>query len=105
MTVHILTIKLVLETKKAKANSDGLIKCLRQRQDRFVTNPKIYASKVSSIYKMQWYPDSFIYLDSIIGAVGRRADTLFFARHRDYFVVTRNSMPSIWTWYRLAVSS
>jgi len=25
-----------------------------------------------------------------IGAVGRRAGALFFARHRDYFVVTRN---------------
>jgi hypothetical protein len=36
------------------------------------------------------HPDSFVYLDSIIGAVGRRAGALFFARHRDYFIVTRN---------------
>jgi hypothetical protein len=35
-------------------------------------------------------PDSFVYRDSIIGAVGRRTGALFFARHRDYFVVTRN---------------
>jgi hypothetical protein len=38
---------------------------------------------------MLWHPDSFVYLDSIIGAVGRRAGALFFARHRDYFIVTR----------------
>jgi hypothetical protein len=31
-------------------NSDGLIKCLRQRQDKFVINPKIYALKFCSIY-------------------------------------------------------
>ena len=61
-------------------NSDGLIKCLRQRQDRFVINPNIYAFKLCSIYKMQWHPDSFVSLDSIIGAVGRRAGALFFAR-------------------------
>jgi hypothetical protein len=28
--------------------------------------------------------------DSIVGAVGRRAGALFFARHLDYFIVTRN---------------
>jgi hypothetical protein len=39
---------------------------------------------------MLWHPDSFVYLDSIVGAVGRRAGALFFARHRDYFIVTRN---------------
>jgi hypothetical protein len=39
---------------------------------------------------MLWHPDSFLYRDSIIGAVGRRAGTLFFALHRDYFIVTRN---------------
>jgi hypothetical protein len=37
-----------------------------------------------------WHPDSFFYRDSIIGAVGRRAGALFFARHLDYFIVTRN---------------
>jgi hypothetical protein len=39
---------------------------------------------------MLWHPDSFVSRDSIIGAVGRRAAALFFARHRDYFIVTRN---------------
>jgi hypothetical protein len=39
---------------------------------------------------MLWHPDSFVYRDSIIGAVSRRAGALFFARHRDYFIVTRN---------------
>jgi hypothetical protein len=72
------------------ANSDGLIKRLRQRQDSFVTNPNIYAPKFCSIYKMLWHLDSFISRDSIIGAVGRRSGALFFARHRDYFIVTRN---------------
>jgi hypothetical protein len=76
--------------KKTKANSDGLINCLRQRQDRFVINPHIYALKLCFVYKILWHPDSFVYLDSIIGAVGRRAGALFFAVHRDYFIVTRN---------------
>jgi hypothetical protein len=65
---------------KPAYNSDGLIKCLRQRQDRFVLNPNIYALKFSSIYKILWHPDSFIYRDRIIGAVGQRAGALFFAR-------------------------
>ena len=39
------------------------------------------------------HPDSFIALDSIVGAVGRRAGAVFFARHLDYFIVTRNSQP------------
>jgi hypothetical protein len=77
----------------ALPNSDGLIKCLRQRQDSFSVNPKIYAFKLCSVYKILWHPDSFVYLDSIIGAVGRRAGASFFARYLDYFVVTRNSQP------------
>jgi len=32
-------------------NSDGLIKCLRQRQDSFSVNPNIYALKFCSVYK------------------------------------------------------
>jgi hypothetical protein len=62
----------------------------RQRQDKFVTCPNIYAFKFCSIYKILWHPDSFVYRDSIIGAVGRRSGASFFARHRDYFIVTRN---------------
>ena len=31
-------------------NSDGLIKCLRQRQDKFVIDPNIYALKLFTIY-------------------------------------------------------
>jgi hypothetical protein len=71
-------------------NSDGLIKCLRQRQDSFVASSKIYALKLCSFYKILWHPDSFVYRDSIIGAAGRRAGAMFFALHRDYFIVTRN---------------
>jgi hypothetical protein len=79
--------------KKRNTNSDGLINCLRQRQDKFVINPNIYALKFCSIYKMLWHPDSFVYRDSIIGAVGRRSGASFFARHLDYFIVTRISQP------------
>jgi hypothetical protein len=53
---------------------------------------------------MLWHPDSFVYRDSIIGAVGRRAGALFFALHRDYFIVTQTPLLSIWTCYCLTVS-
>jgi hypothetical protein len=53
--------------------------------------PQHHALKFCSIYKMLWHPDSFVYRDSIVGAVGRRAGASFFARHLDYFIVTRNS--------------
>jgi hypothetical protein len=80
----------MLETNKigTNANSDGLINCLRQRQDKFVTSPNIYAINLCSIYKMLRHPDSFLYRDSIIGTVGRRSGALFFALHQDYFIVT-----------------
>jgi hypothetical protein len=55
-----------------------------------VINPQLYALKLCLFYKTLWPLDSFIYQDSIIGAVGRRAGALFFAVHRDYFIVTRN---------------
>jgi hypothetical protein len=42
---------------------------------------------------MLWHPVSFIAWDSIFGAVGRRAGAVFFARHLNYFIVTRNSQP------------
>jgi hypothetical protein len=35
-------------------------------------------------------PGHLVSRDSIIGAVGRRSGALFFALHRDYFIVTRN---------------
>ena len=71
-------------------NSDGLIKCLPQAHDKFVTFLNIYAQEPSNIYKILWHPDSFIARDSTVGLVGRRTGALFFARHRDYFIVTRN---------------
>jgi hypothetical protein len=71
-------------------NSDGLIKCLRQRQDSFSVNPNIIALNIFAIYKILWRPDSFVSRDSIFGAVGRRAGASFFARHLDCFNVTRN---------------
>jgi hypothetical protein len=51
--------------------------------------PKIYARKLCSIYKILWHPDSFVSRDSIFGLAGRRAGALFFALHQDYFIVTR----------------
>jgi hypothetical protein len=36
-------------------------------RDSFVINPNIYALKFCSIYKIQWYPDSFIARDRIVG--------------------------------------
>ena len=59
-------------------------------QDSFVISPKIYARKLCSIYKILWHPDSFVSRDSFFGLAGRRAGALFFARHLDYFIVTRN---------------
>ena len=38
-------------------------------------------------------PDSFIFRDSIVRLAGRRTGASFFARHLDYFIVTRNSQP------------
>ena len=81
----------VLEHEKiTKANSDGLIKCLPPTHDSFVAIPKIYARKFCFIYEILWHPDSFVSRDSIFGLAGRRAGALFFARHRDYFIVTLN---------------
>ncbi len=84
------TISIIRQIKNPNHNSDGLINCLPPTQDSFVTSPKIYARKLCSIYKILWHPDSFVYRDSIFGLAGRRAGALFFARHRDYFIVTRN---------------
>jgi hypothetical protein len=36
-------------------------------RDSFVINPNIYALKLCSVYKILWHPDSFVYLESIIG--------------------------------------
>jgi hypothetical protein len=44
----------------------------------------------SAVYKFLWHPDSSVSRDSIFGLAGHRAGALFFALHRDYFVVTRN---------------
>jgi hypothetical protein len=73
------------------ANLDGLINCLPPTQDSFVTNPKINAFKLCSIYKILWHPDCLVYRDSIFGLAGRRSGALFFARHLDSFIVTQNS--------------
>jgi hypothetical protein len=42
-------------------------------RDSFSVNPKIYALKFCFVYKNLRHPDSFVYLDSIIGL---RADAL-----------------------------
>jgi hypothetical protein len=46
--------------------------------------------KFYSSIKFSLQRDSFVSRDSIFGLAGRRAGALFFARHRDYFNVTRN---------------
>jgi hypothetical protein len=74
----------------APPNSDGLIKYLPPTQDSVVSCPKIYALKLYCFYKILWHPDSTVSRDSIFGLAGRRAGALFFALHRDYFIVTRN---------------
>ena len=38
--------------------------------------------------------DCFVFRDKVNRAAGRRAGALFFARHLDYFIMTRNSHPS-----------
>ena len=54
------------------------------------SQPQIYESKLCSIYKILWHPDSFVCRDSIFVLAGRRAGGLFFALHRDYFIMTQN---------------
>jgi hypothetical protein len=56
-------------------------------------NAQFYAFKFCFIYKVLWHPDGLITRDSIVGAVGLRAGAVFFALHRDNFIVTRNSQP------------
>jgi hypothetical protein len=101
--------------KKTKANSDGLIKCLRQRQDKFLVHPKHLWEKNLGHLLTSLHPDSFISRDSIIGAVGRRAGALHCPDMRSivmgFLLVTETisswhetSQASIWTWYRLRVS-
>jgi hypothetical protein len=52
--------------------------------------PKIYVIKLISTYEILWHPDCSCYRDSDNRAAGRRAGALFFARHLDYFIMTRN---------------
>ena len=51
---------------------------------------KVYKSDLSATYQILLHPDCSCCQDKVNGAVGRRAGALFFARHRDYFIVTRN---------------
>jgi hypothetical protein len=71
---------------------NGFARHGRLRQDNFSVNPKIYTLKFSSIYKIPWNPDSFVYRDSIVGAVGRLrqlADNALPAcRQVDFLLVT-----------------
>ena len=73
-----------------KPNSDGLIKCLRQpgqirgqpersMRENFVPFIKFCAPRLFHL------PGQ-----SLCRAAGHRTGALFFALHRDYFVVTRN---------------
>jgi hypothetical protein len=95
----------------ALPNSDGLINCLRQRQDSLVRGPEglltkltgnLWARKLFFLLSDQQYemhcpfyqisePSRLPFSGTIIGAVGRRSGASFFARHLDYFIVTRNS--------------
>ena len=74
---------------RAAPNSDGLIKCLQPTQDNFVTSPKsMLENSVPFIKSVA--PGQFHLPGQHLGLAGRRAGALFFARHRDYFIVTRN---------------
>src|SRR5664279_2759103 len=59
-------------------------------------SPSVYAIKLISTYKILWHLDCFVTRDKVNRAAGRRAGALFFARHRDYFVVTRNFITIYW---------
>jgi hypothetical protein len=52
--------------------------------------PKVYESKIISTYKILLHLDCFVSRDKVNRAAGRRLGALFFARHQDYFIVTRN---------------
>jgi hypothetical protein len=52
--------------------------------------PKVYESKIISTYKNLCHPDKSCCQDKVNRAAGQRAGALFFARHQDYFIVTRN---------------
>ena len=98
------------DLKMPKHNSDGLINCLRQRQDSLVRGPEGHLTKLTGklwartlffllsdhqnemhcpFYQIS-VPSLLPFTGTIIGAVGRRAGALFFALHRDYFIMTRN---------------
>jgi hypothetical protein len=69
-------------------NSDGLIKCLPPSRDNFPVNPKIYALKFCSIYKILWDPDCSISRDKVYVGCGPTRWCLVFCSsprlfHRD----------------------
>src|SRR5664280_1092474 len=52
--------------------------------------PKVYASKFISTYQILLHPDCSSCQDNVNRVASRRAGALFFALHRDYFIVTLN---------------
>jgi hypothetical protein len=75
---------------KPKPNSDGLIKCLRQPGLLQSQPLKSMREKFVSFIEFCAPRQFRLPGQSLRRAAGRRAGALFFALHRDYFVVTRN---------------
>jgi len=82
----------------------GLLGCLRQRQDRFVINPNsmpsnslpfIISCGIRTVSSTRT-ASLALAADPAFGD-GRRAGALFFALHRDNFIVTPNARPLIGT--------
>jgi hypothetical protein len=68
----------------------ALIKCIPPIQDKFATSLKSLLENPIPFIKHYGTQTVLSPRDSIFGLVGRRAGALFFARHRDYFIVIRN---------------
>jgi len=66
---------------------------------------KVYESELSATYKTLWHLDLSCSRDKVNRAVGRRAGALFFARHLDNFIMTRNFRLSIGTGKKLGTST
>jgi hypothetical protein len=58
--------------------------------DYFVISPKSLYKQIHFNLSNFVAPGLFLLPRQSFGAVGRRAGALFFARHQDYFIVTRN---------------
>ena len=91
-TQQIFTGQFSAMTKKITStpNSDGLIKCLPPARTVSQSVPKSMREKFKSFINFGTTGQFRLPGQSLRRAAGHRAGALFFARHRDYFIVTRN---------------